>query len=262
MYTWIIFPALGALVGTLSGLLGIGGGIILVPMLAMLFPILGIERDIAIHLALGTSLACTSLTLLSSSLAHKKNGSLDTEIFYQFLPGIILGATIGPYIVHLLPSVVLKYIIGLLLLSLAINMAFDYEIPSHRKMPNKYILMLSSFFISLLASFSGLSGSILIVPYLVWFGIPMRQSVGTAAMCGLPLSVVGMISYMIVGFGLKKLPFGAVGYVYWPAVLVIALTSVPMARLAATYSLKLPKEIIKRLLALLLGFVSAKILFF
>lgn len=81
MYTWLIFPVLGVLVGTLSGLLGIGGGIVLVPMLAMLLPILGIDYEIAIHLALGTSLACSCLTLLSSSLAHKKNGTLNTEIF-------------------------------------------------------------------------------------------------------------------------------------------------------------------------------------
>lgn len=262
MYTWVILPVLGLFVGSLSGLLGIGGGIVLVPMLAVLLPFIGIDKSVAIHLALGTSLACASLTLLSSSLAHKKNGTLNTEIFYRLLPGIIIGAVIGPYIVHLLPAIVLKYIIGLLLLALSINMALDYGIPPNRKMPDNYIVMFTSFCIGIISSFAGLSGAVLIVPYLAWYGIPMRQSVGTGAMCGMLLSLVGMMSYMAVGFGLDNLPYGAVGYVYWPAVIVIALTSVPMAQVAARYSLQLPKELLKRLLAILLAFVSAKILFF
>lgn len=262
MLTWLVLPLLGIVVGMLSGLLGIGGGIVLVPMLATILPVLSIETSVAIHLALGTSLACASLTLLSSSLAHKKNGNLDPAIFYSLLPGVIAGAILGPYIVSLLPTEILKYVISVLLFCLAVNMAFDYSIPSSRVLPSYYMLISSGLAIGLISSFAGLSGAVFIVPFLIWFGTPMRQAVGTAAMSGLPLSLVGMISYMIVGLHTQNLPVGAIGYVYWPAVIVISLTSMPTAQLAARLSVKIPKEILKRLLAIVLTFVAAKMLFF
>lgn len=260
--TWVVLPLLGAAVGILSGLLGIGGGIILVPMLTFILPILSVSKEVAIHIALGTSLACASLTLLSSSLAHYIKGNLNPDVFYKFLPGVVIGAMLGPYFVHLLPAQTLKYLIGGLLLGLAINMAFDYEIPANRKLPTRLVLFFWALFIGLISSFAGLSGAVLIVPFLIYFGIPMRNSVGTAAMCGLPLSIIGMISYMVVGFSVSGLPYGAVGYVYWPAVLVIALTSVPLAQYAAKLSSSIPKEQLKRLLAIVLTFVAAKMLLF
>jgi len=262
MLTWIVLPVLGAVVGTLSGLLGIGGGIVLVPMLATILPYLGVGSDVAIHLALGSALATSSFTLFSSGFAHKRHGNLDKHILYIFLPGIILGAIVGPYIVHLLPATLLRNIIGLMLLALAINMAFDYQIPHTRTLPNRFILLISVFVISLVSSFAGLSGAVFIVPYLVWFATPMRKSVGTAAMCGLPLSIVGMISYMVVGYNSQDLPAYSVGYVYWPAVILISLTSMPAAQLAAKFSSKLPKELLKRLLAIVLTIVACKMLFF
>jgi len=191
-----------------------------------------------------------------------RHGNLEKDILYNFLPGIILGAIIGPYIVHLMPASLLKSTIGVLLFALAVNMAFDYHIPHTRTLPNKIIVFFSALIISLVSSFAGLSGSVFVVPYLVWFAIPMRSAVGTAAMCGLPLSIVGMICYMIVGLHSNNLPDYAVGYVYWPAVVLISLTSMPAAQVAARLSSKIPKEILKRLLAIVLTLVASKMLFF
>lgn len=262
MLSWIVLLLLGIVVGMLSGLLGIGGGIILVPILAIIFPYININPDVAVHLAIGTSLATASLTLFSSSLAHRRNGNLLNGVFYQFLPGIIVGAISGAFLAHMLSAVILRHIIGFLLCGLALNMAFDYEIPSTRKLPNQYYIILSGFVISLVSSFAGLSGAVFIVPYLIWFGTNMRYSVGTAAMCGLPLSFVAMCSHMLVGYNVENLPHYAVGYVYLPAAIVIAITSVPTAQFAAKLSLQLPKELLKRLLAMVLTFVAAKMLFF
>lgn len=262
MLTWIVLLVLGLFVGILSGLLGIGGGIILVPMLDKILPLIAVDQSVAVHLALGTSMSCTFLTLLSTSIAHKRNGNLNQELFYQFLPGIAIGAVISPGIVSLLPYIILRPIIGALLFALAINMALDYEIPSTRQLPKSHFITLFGFLIGLISSFSGLSGSVFIVPYLIWFGTPMRHAVGTAAMCGLILSLVGMVSYMIFGYHAKDLPDYAIGYVYMPAVILIALTGMPMAQIFAKLSLKIPKELLKRLLAMLLTFVSAKMLFF
>jgi uncharacterized membrane protein YfcA len=262
IFTWIVLLFLGLFVGILSGLLGIGGGIILVPMLATILPLVAVDQSVAVHLALGTSMACTSLTLLSTSIAHRSNGNLNQEVFYKILPGIIIGAIISPYLAHLLPAVALRHIIGFVLFALAINMAFDYEIPSTRKLPNRYFVILAGILIGLISSFSGLSGSVFVVPYLIWFGTSIRYAVGTAAMCGLVLSLAGMTSYMIVGYHTANLPDYAIGYVYLPAVILIAVTGMPMAQLSAKWSLKIPKEILKRLLAILLTFVAAKMLFF
>ncbi|MBP9722376.1 MAG: sulfite exporter TauE/SafE family protein, partial [Gammaproteobacteria bacterium] len=196
MLSWMILPLLGIIVGTLSGLLGIGGGVIMVPMLAMILPVLGVEPKIAIHLALGSSMATSFLTLLSSVIVYSRKGVVDREVFKSFLPGIIFGAVTGPCIVHLLSAVILKVIIGIIMLALACNMAFDYEIPATRKLPSKKIILISGLVIGVLSSFAGLSGAALIVPYLVWFGLGMSKAVGIAATCGLPLSFIGTLSYM------------------------------------------------------------------
>ncbi len=260
--SWMVLPLLGLVVGTLSGLLGIGGGVILVPMLVLILPYLGVSSDISVHMALGSSMATASMTLLSSVLVYNRRGVLDRNVFYRFLPGIVLGATAGPYIVHLLPSSVLKVIVGILMLALAINMAFDYEIPATRKLPGTLAMIISGLLVAIASSFAGLSGAALIVPYLVWFGLSMNQAIGIAATCGLPLSIIGMMSYMIVGFETKGLPLGAIGYVYWPAVIFIAITSVPAAQIAARWSFSVPKIILKRALAILFTFMASKMLFF
>lgn len=262
MLTWLVFPLLGTIVGVLSGLVGIGGGIVLVPMLAMILPFLNINSEVAVHLALGTSLACASFTLWSSSITHRRHGNFEKKIFHKFLPGIILGAIMSPYIVHLLPAAILRTVIGIVLLLLAINIVVDYEIPPSRKLPGTVVLVLSSLIIGLLSAFAGLSGAVLITPYLMWFGVSMRKALGTAAMCGLLLAMVGMVSYMVVGYNIPNLPVGAVGYVYWPAVVFISITSVPAAQIAARMSTRLPKEFLKRLLAMVLTLVASKMLFF
>jgi uncharacterized membrane protein YfcA len=262
LLTWLVLPSLGLIVGILSGLLGIGGGVILVPMLIMIFPLLNIDQSVVIHLSLGSALATATMTLSSSILAHHRNGIVDFTIFARFLPGIVIGAIIGPSIVHLLPVIVLRIIIGLLLFLLAFNMSFDYEIPVTRKMPSKGNMVVSGLFFGLIASFAGLSGAALIVPYLIWFGVSMHKAVGIAALCGLPLSIIGMITYMFVGYGMEHLPYGAIGYVYWPAVISIALTSVPAAQFAGRLSSRVPKVILKRLLAILFTLVGSKMLFF
>jgi uncharacterized membrane protein YfcA len=260
--TWIILPSLGIIVGLLSGLLGIGGGVILVPMLVLILPVIGVGKDIAIHLALGSSLACTTFTLLSASLTHVSNGNIDRAVLRKLLPGIILGAIIGPGIVHFLPAELLRRIIGLLLFALAVNMAFDYKIPTHRKLPNIKIIIISTTIISIISTFAGLSGTVFIVPYLMWFAMPIRIAVGTATMCGLPLALIGMISYIFLGYNAPNLPDYALGYVYWPAIIMISLTSIPTTRIATKLALKVPKEIMKRLLAILLTLVSGEMLFF
>ena len=114
MIFWISLPMIGVLVGFLSGLLGIGGGVVSVPILIMLFPLLNIQPDVALPLALGSSLAISALTLGASLYQHYKNQNIDFPTFYKFFPGIIVGAITGPYIVHILPVLILKNILSML----------------------------------------------------------------------------------------------------------------------------------------------------
>ena len=262
MLIWLGLVILGVLVGLISGLLGIGGGIISAPMLMLASPYMNIHPAVAMHLAVGTSLAISALTLISSLVQHYKNNNIDFGIFFQFLPGNMLGAIIGPYIVSSLPESILSKIIGILFIALAINMSFDFYNRTGVRLPKLPWMILSGFIFGMLATFVGVSGAIFIIPFLTLFGVALHKSVGVAAMCGVPLSFIGMFSNIYFGFHAQNLPEGATGFVYWPAVFAITITSMPISYWAAKKSNKMPIVLLKKSLAVLLVIIAIKMLFF
>jgi len=257
----VIFAATGALAGFLAGLLGIGGGMVLVPALIFCFHAQGISPAVLTHLAVGTSLASIVLTSISSVRTHYAQGGVDTGLFKQLALGLVIGSLIGAQIAHALPARTLQIIIGVFAVWTGLKM-FRGSKPMEAIAPKPQPAELHAVggLIGVASAIFGIGGGSLMVPYLVKQGVAMRRAVGTAAACGFPIAVAGMIGFMFSGWGLTELPAGSTGYIYWPALAGIALTSMFAAHAGAVMAHRIPAQQLKRAFAVLLVLVGLRFL--
>lgn len=255
MFEIISLLLLGAVAGTLAGLLGIGGGIVIVPVLAWLFlsnP--DIPHAHLMHMALGTSLATIVFTSISSIWAHQKRSAISWSIVWQLTPGIILGTVFGILLVAYLSNDILKMMFAVFLLLIAIQLAIDVQPSPHRKIPKWYYSSFVGLFIGNISALVGVGGGSLIIPFLLWCNTPMRHAIATSAACALPIALVGTLGYMLIGWN-EHLTWST-GYIYWPAVFTIVPASLLCAPLGAKLAHNIPVHILKRFFAALLAVVS------
>lgn len=260
MDLWLTYLALGAAAGLVAGLLGVGGGLIIVPVLATQFHAQGFGADKLMHLAVGTSLATIVLTSISSVRAHHRHGAVDWSIFHQLTPGILLGALAGAALADLLASDSLRRIFGVFELAVAAQLAFGRPPAAHRTLPGRLALGSAGTVIGSVSAIVGIGGGTLTVPFLAWCNVPLRRAVATSAACGLPIAVAGATGYVLMGWGEEDLPAGATGYVYWPAFAGIVLASVLAAPLGARLAHRLPVDVLRRVFAVFLVALGIKML--
>ncbi|MCV2884638.1 sulfite exporter TauE/SafE family protein [Aestuariibacter sp. AA17] len=260
MSIFIICLFLGAVVGVLAGMLGIGGGIVIVPVLLYLFTQeLMLPLSVAMPMAVATSLSTIILTGMSSSRAHYRYGNLDMTIVKWCALGISLGAVVGAQIASQISGEALKNIFAYLLALIALQMAFGGRRTSKHDMSPK-ILTSIGFITGNISAFMGIGGGALMVPALVWFRVNVKLAIGCAAFCGLVIAVFGTASYIVAGWNQPELPSHAVGYVYLPATLGIILTSTFTATLGARISNALDTHLLKKIFAGFLVIVSLRML--
>jgi uncharacterized membrane protein YfcA len=250
----IAYAVLGAFSGTMAGLLGVGGGLIIVPVLAMLWQPEGLGGTQMMQLAIGTSLAVIVLTSLSSVRAHHQRGSVLWPVFWRLTPGILLGAALGAAVASALPQSLLKLIFGVFELLVATQMSLSLR-PSSTlpKLPGRFGMGLAGSVIGSVSALVGIGGGTMTVPFLNACKVRMQQAVGTSAACGLPIAVGGALSYIILGWGNAQLPASAFGFVYAPALAGIAVTSMLFAPLGAALAHRLPTATLKKIFA---GFLA------
>jgi uncharacterized membrane protein YfcA len=250
----------GLLAGLLAGLLGLGGGVVVVPSLIVLFGHLGFAHDWIPHLAVGTSLATIIGTGSASVVAHHRRGAVRWDLFLRLAPWIVIGAWIGSAIAGLLTQGWLQRIFGIFLLYVGLRMLWQPATRETGGRRSRAGLALAGTGIGTLSSLVGIGGGTMTVPFLHRTGLDMRRAVATAAACGLPIAISGAIGFLIVGWGRAGLPAGSTGFVYWPAVGVILLASVPAAPVGARLAHTLPVAILKRIFGVLLLIVAVKLL--
>jgi uncharacterized membrane protein YfcA len=227
----------GVIAGLTAGLLGLGGGIVIIPTLVWIFHAhLHISETHQMHLALGTSLATIIATASSSILAHHRRGTVLWPVVMQLVPGLITGALIGAGIASLLSSALLKNSFGLFLIFVALQLGLGIQPPSHRHLPNKWGLRFVGLGIGSVSTLMGIGGGSLTVPFLVWCNVSIRHAVAVAATCGLPIALFGAIGFIITGWQITELPAYSSGYVYWPAVLMITPVSMLLAPVGAKWA--------------------------
>ena len=258
--TLLLYLALGAFAGVMAGLLGVGGGLIIVPVLAWIFHGQQINDAIVMHLAIGTSLATIVVTSISSVRAHHQRGAVLWPVVWQLTPGIVLGAWLGAAVADALPSAALSKIFALFVLAVAAQMAFGAKPAPHRGLPGAGGMAATGGVIGVVSAIVGIGGGSLTVPFLTWRSVSMQQAVATSAACGLPIAAASALSFMLIGWGEPQLPEWSVGFVYLPAMAGIAITSMYFARFGARLAHKLSPRLLKRLFALLLLCVGVNFL--
>ncbi len=255
-----LFLATGALVGLLAGMLGVGGGLIVVPTLLYILPLIGVPEILVTHITIATSLATIVITSTSSVRAHHQHGAVNWWVFKAMTPGIILGGFIGSIMANYLHSTVLKSIFGIFALLIATQMIFKFRPAPNTKEPGKKTLAFAGTLIGSFSTLVGIGGGSLTVPYLTFWNTSMSRAVGTSSAIGLPLSIAGTIGFIVTGWDVPLRPSFSLGYVYLPAFLGIVLVSSFTAPIGARLAQKLPGKVLSRLFALFLIIIGLDIL--
>ncbi len=256
----LFFLAGGAVAGVFAGLLGVGGGIIIVPLLSFIFPFLQVPHEYIHHLALGTSLASIMVTSIASARAHNARGAVRWDIFKAISPGIILGTFVGGLVAAYIPHNFLRSFFVIFLYIVACEMLFGKKPLGARELPGSVGISGVGTGIGLLSSFVGIGGGTMSVPFMTFCSVPMHTAVGTSSAIGFPIAVAGTLGYMVGGYGIEALPSYTFGYVHLLAFAGIATASFITAPLGAKLAHSLPVPVLKRFFAIFLLFVATRML--
>lgn len=251
--SYLLFLPLGAVAGLLAGLLGVGGGLIIVPMISFALEIQGVNTPYNHHIALGTSLATIMFTSVSSFLSHHRKGSVLWGIVIKITPGIFLGTLLGSYFAAHVPVLYLKIFFVIFLFYIAIQMIINVKPKGSTSLPGIAVNSVAGTCIGAVSSLVGIGGGALSVPYLLWCNITIHEAIGTSAAIGFPIALSGTVGYILNGLVVAdQLPVQCIGFIYLPALVGIALVSVMTAPLGARLAHKLPVDKLKKIFACLL----------
>ncbi|VAW99674.1 Uncharacterized UPF0721 integral membrane protein [hydrothermal vent metagenome] len=254
----LIYIIIGAIAGVIAGMLGVGGGLVIVPVLTIIFVQNGFDNNIIVHLAIGTSLATIVFTSLSSTRAHHAHGAIQWPVVKQLLPGIIVGAISGALLANYFATDILKTIFVIFELSVAIQMAFQLSPSAHQRLPSASRLLGVGTVIGGISSVIGIGGGTLTVPFLLWCRVSMRYAIATSSACGIPIAIAGSLGFLFVGLNNTNLPEYATGYIYWPAFFGIVIASMATAPFGAKLAHNLPVKVLRKIFSLFLLFLAIK----
>ncbi|MFG1499683.1 sulfite exporter TauE/SafE family protein [Halobacteriovorax sp. XZX-3] len=254
---FLLYLLVGAFVGTLSGLFGIGGGVVIVPTLLFLFQKQGFSPDIRMYMALGTSLATIVITAASSTLRHYNMGNLLTDVTKRFILPIVVGISTGAYLVNIVEAQTLELIFICYLYLVSLKMIFYKSKVEEPKETSNMLFNFTGFIIGLKSAILGIGGGTISVPFLTWRGYQMKNAVAISASIGVPIALFSTSFYIYNGLS-KPTPQYSLGYVYLPAFLGISIASFFFTKLGARISSVANQSILKKLFALLLIGIALK----
>lgn len=258
---WILlFLSLGTVVGFMAGLLGIGGGGIMVPILTSIYLSQGIPVENVVHLALGTSMASIIITSISSLRAHNAKGAVIWGVVKSMAPGIIVGTFFATLIVSYINSFYLALLFSIFMAYVGIQMFLNKK-PNHtHRLTSNTQLLIAGGGIGAISALVSIGGGSLTVPYLLKQNVDIKKAIGTSAAIGLPISIAGTLGYVINGWGSYSAGSYTFGYVYLPAVLLISVVSFFTAPYGAKLAHRLNISTLKKVFSILLILLSIKML--
>ncbi len=267
LQTLLVYVLTGCAAGYLAGLFGVGGGIIIVPVLVMLFKASGISQEVFMPLAIGTSMSVVSVTSLMGARAHHANGNVDWGNAKALLPAILAGVMAGSLLGAHAPRSVLGGLV--VAFELCMSLMFITQVArsgqedgsGNREWPRSWMLVVSALLGSV-SSVVGIAGGTLFVPFLNFLGVNLRKAIGTATAMGAPLSLVAAFVYMLAGsVGHKPLPPYSIGFIYLPAFLGCVVGGIWTTKHGAALGLRLNLRMLKLAFALILLIAAGKMLF-
>lgn len=261
----ILLPILlvsGMIAGLLAGLLGVGGGIVIVPMLYHIFIYMGIDIFIAMPLSIGTSLSTIVVTSIMSARSHHKKGGIDWELTRKWIPFVIFGVLIGAFASKYIDGENLKFMFGILLLVVSLHMIISSfkSIVIAKDLPGRLGQSIFAILLGGFASILGIGGGTLMVPLLTLFSFPIHRAVSTASIFGLVISIPATIGYIIIGWDVPNLPIASTGYVNWLGFIVLVPMTMLFAPLGVRLAYSLNVKQLKVAFAIFLTLVGIKMI--
>ncbi|MCB1955817.1 MAG: sulfite exporter TauE/SafE family protein [Rhodocyclaceae bacterium] len=257
---WLAYLPLGAFVGFFAGLLGVGGGAIMVPMLTTLFVAQGFPDDKIVHVALGTSMAAIVITSVSSLRAHHRHGAVRWEIVRGITPGILIGTFGATFIASHVDSKPLAIFFSCFMAYVSFQMLLNIKPKPNRELPGTLGLSGVGLGIGGISALVAIGGGSLSVPFMTWCNVKMQNAIGTSAAIGLPIAVSGTVGYLVNGWGEPGLPPLTLGYIYLPALVLVAAVSAFTAPVGAQLAHRLPVSTLKKIFAGVLVLLCLKML--
>jgi uncharacterized membrane protein YfcA len=248
----LAYGLLGACVGFLAGLFGIGGGLLLVPVLLFLFDAQHFAPAHLLHLALGTAMATIIFTSFASLRKHHQHGAVNWAVVRTITPGILLGTALGSLLATSSKPYFLSIFFALFVYFAAAQILLDVKPRAARQLPKDLGMTLVGTFTGWISSLVSIGGGTVVVPFLIWCNVSIRHAIGTSAAIGFPIAIGGTLGYILAGLSKPSLPPHSLGFVYLPAVLWVALASVSTAPFGAKATHHLKIGLLRKLFAVLL----------
>lgn len=246
----LIYLLAGCFVGFFAGLLGIGGGAVMVPILSLIFVARGYSSEHVVHMALATSMATILPGAFASARTHHKLDAVNWQVVRQMTPGIVLGTSFGTLFAYFSNTTFLKSFFVAFICFLAFQMAFGGKLAArfqrHQGLPGRTGMALFGAVMGFVSALAGIGGAVLSILFLTWCNVRMHQAIGTAAAIGLPLAFIGTLGFIATGLTDHNLPAWCLGYVYLPAFFGMAVTSFLVAPFGARLAHSLPVDTLKR----------------
>lgn len=259
----LIYIVAGSIAGLMAGLLGLGGGIVVVPSLSFAFAYMHYFPKTAMHVAIGTSLMIMVVTTASSGFAHFRRGNVCWLLFLRLVIGIIMGVVLGAFVADFLVTGVLSIIFGGFLCIAGSRLCYTSFFASHQfetgqpVMPGIWSILIISPTIGFFSGLLGIGTGTISVPYLSQYHYPMKNIAATSSLCSVPVAITGAVSYLVVGLGDTHAGF-TTGYVYWKAFLFVAIGSVIFAPIGARLSSVINSLFLKRCFTIVIFLLAIK----
>ncbi|MFZ4536038.1 sulfite exporter TauE/SafE family protein [Propionivibrio sp.] len=261
MTWWLAYSGLGLFAGFFAGMLGIGGGLVMVPLLTMMFAAqAGFPPGEVLHLALGTSIATILFTSLSSLRTHHQHGAVLWKVVIQITPGILFGTLLGTKFASYVPAKPLALFFTVFVCFVAMQMILNLKPKASRELPGSGGVFAVGTGIGAVSALVAIGGGSLTVPFLTWCNVRVQNAIGTSAAIGFPIAVGGSLGYIYNGWGHIDLPAWSLGFVYLPALLWLVPSSMLIAPLGARLAHRLPVATLKRIFACVLIALAAKMM--
>ena len=257
----LVMLAVGSIAGFIAGLLGIGGGMIIVPVVLWVLQMKGLGGiEHAQHLAVGTSFAIMVFTTFSSVMAQQRKGSVDWAVVRRMAPGMVVGVMIGSMLAKRLSNEALQVFFIVFVVLVALKTLTDAKPKPTRSLPGPAGLAAVGSLFGMASSWVGIGGGSLSVPFMLYCNVPVRTAAGTSAGLAWPIAVAGAVGYLYPGWDVAGLPEGTLGFWYLPAVAVLSVATMLFAPLGVKAAHKLPPEKLKLAFGLLLLVIAARML--
>lgn len=260
MEWWSAYLLMGLFVGFFAGMLGIGGGVMLVPLMVFAFGAQDFPADRIVHLALGTALTSIIFTSVASLRAHHRHGAVRWDIVRAMAPALAVGVLLGALVADRIPSRYLAIIFVAFVYYSATQLFLDIKPRPSRQLPGPGGLSVAGILIGAVSSWVGAGGGVMTIPLMSMCNVPIRNAIGTSSALGFPIAIAGAIGYVATGLDKDHLPALSLGYLYLPALAGVVVGTLVTVPYGAKLAHGMPVTLLKRIFAVILFILATKML--